>query len=168
MRVLGYGAEFAKVSEIGEVYNFFPELYSWGRHDAFFFRLRELREDTPISISQVSAMIPIVELRESEWHYEGPEWEFFPWREEIRSILRFYAIVQLPGICVALYRQYPTGDGDEGMNYLLEYRSRDMEEWEPLVRLRLKETDYVKMFETAQIEFFIYAAFREGWRIKFI
>ncbi len=168
MRVLGYGAEFAKVSEIEEVYNFFPELYSWGRHDAFFFRLRELREDTPISISQVSAIIPIIELRESEWRYEGPEWEFFPYREEVKSLLRFYVLRDFLGICFGLYRIYEEGNESKERDFVLEYRGKEEKDFKPLARIRLRDTDYVEMFENPVIEYFVRKAYTAGWRVRFI
>ena len=159
--VLGYG-DFVRVGDIKGEYTFFPQLYSWGRHDAFVFRLRE----SDMQLCK-RGLLQILELRESEWHYTGNEWDFFPWEEEVKKVLRFYALIDFPGICFALYRVY----GDESVkekDFILEYRAKDEEEYKPLIRLRLRDEDYVEMFETAQITFFVYEAIKVGWRIKFI
>jgi hypothetical protein len=162
--VLGYGG-FKAVREIEDIYNFFPELYSWGKHRTYYFRLVKGAQ-APCQ----SGLLPILELRESSWHYEGPEWEFFPWREEVKKVLRFCAIIEMPGICFALYRVYGDGEGEsvEEKDFVLEYRAKEEKDYKPLARLRLRSSDYIQMFETAQLEYFVHEAYKRGWRVKFI
>jgi hypothetical protein len=165
MMVLNYGKAFVRVGDIKEDFNFFPQLYSWGKNEAYFFRLRRIKEGETTQIQDEHSLLPILELSEYEAYgiLGGEDYE-----EYIHKVLKFYLIQGTEGVNIAIFRDYDNYDyEDEGTLFMLE-ASTDGVEYQPLKKLRLKSNEFVALFENGQMGYFLIEGYKQGWYIRFI
>jgi len=168
MRVLGYGTSFKRAGDVKEEERFFPELYSWGKNNCFYFRIRRVKPEEEIQMQ--GAILPILELKRSEYEPIFTYGWVEEYREDIKELLKFYLIEGLEGICLALYRNFENYDyQDQGEEFAIEVREKvDGAGYTPLLKLRLRNNDFIYFFENGVIRYFILEAYKQGWSIRFI